>query len=108
MKVGHDFTGVSIPFYCTDGKGKFLLHKRSQKCRDEQGTWDVGGGRLKFGEDFEAGALREVKEEYGCDGKILEALPPYSVNRMHEGSPTHWIAIPFVVLVDPNEVKNNE
>ncbi len=108
MNVGHDFTGVSTPFYCTDGHGRWLLHKRSQRCRDEQGTWDVGGGRLGFGQDFETSVLREVKEEYGCDGKILEALPPYSIVRAHDGRPTHWVAIPFIVLVNPKEVRNNE
>ena len=49
MKPGIDYIGVSTPFYCHDGQGNFLFHKRSQKCRDEQGRWDTGSGKLEFG-----------------------------------------------------------
>lgn len=108
MQVGVDFTGVTTPFYCTDGKGSFLLHKRSKNCRDEQGRWDLGSGRLGFGQDVEHSVLREVREEYGCNGKILEQFPAHSIHREHNGSKTHWLAIPFVVLVNPDEVRNNE
>lgn len=108
MTVGIDFTGVTTPFYCTDGKGKFLFHKRSKQYRDEQGAWDAGGGRLQFGQDVEESVLREVREEYGCEGKILEQLPAHSIHRMHDGKQTHWLAVPFFVLVNPEEAKNNE
>lgn len=108
MTVGIDYTGVSTPFYCTDGDGKFLLHKRSKNCRDEQGNWDTGSGRLRFGQNVEESVLREVREEYGCEGRILEQLPAHSIHRMNEGKQTHWLVVPFFIRVDPNEVKNNE
>ena len=108
MKVGHDFTGVTTPFYCTDGKGNFLLHRRSKNCRDEQGHWDPGSGRLGFGQDLEESVLREVREEYGCEGKILESLPAHSIHREHDGQKTHWVAIPFVIQVDSSKARNNE
>lgn len=50
MRQGFDYIGVTTVFYCHDGKGNLLLHKRSQTCRDEKGRWDCGGGALKFGE----------------------------------------------------------
>lgn len=107
-KPGLDFIGVTVGFYCHDGQGHFVLHKRSANCRDEQFTWDVGGGRLEFGEDFEAGVVREVLEEYGCLGKVEEQLPAYCNFRVLNGRPTHWVSIPFVVRVNRSEVKMNE
>lgn len=107
MKAGIDYIGITTPFYCNDGKGKFLLNKRSIHCRDEQGTWDPGGGQLEFGETLEQSVLREVREEYRCASTIQEALPPHSILRVHNGQNTHWLAIPFFILVDPSKVKNN-
>jgi len=30
MISGIDYIGITTPFYCNDGKGNFLFHKRSQ------------------------------------------------------------------------------
>lgn len=108
MIMGQDCIGVSTPFYCTDGKGRFLLHKRSQQCRDEQGTWDTGSGELEFGSTLEDNVLREVREEYGCEGKILEQIASRSILRTNNGKPTHWVAVIFIIVVDPTKVKINE
>lgn len=67
LRKGIDFIGVTCVFYCHDGKGNFLLHQRSENCKDEQGRWDCGGGGLEVGEEFEDGVKREIMEEYGCD-----------------------------------------
>jgi len=108
MKIGIDYIGVSTPFYCNDGKGNFLFHKRSKNCKDEQGNWDTGGGQLDFGVNLEENVLREVDEEYGCKGKIQERLPAHDIFREHGGVKTHWVVVPFFVEVNPKEVKNNE
>jgi 8-oxo-dGTP diphosphatase len=53
--------------------GKILLGKRHSdpsKADSElhgEGSWTMPGGKLEFGESFEAGARREVKEETGMD-----------------------------------------
>lgn len=108
MKAGIDYIAITTPFYCNDGKGNFILHKRSVNCRDEKGTWDTGGGQLEFGQTLEESVLREVKEEYGCHGKIQEALPPYTLFRKNGEKKTHWLAVPFFILVYPDEVKNGD
>ena len=108
MNPGIDYIGITTPFYCNDGKGKFLLHKRSKNCRDEVGTWDPGSGQLEFGLTVEENVLKEVKEEYGCEGIIQEQLPAHSIFRIHDGRKTHWLAIPSFILVDPKKVKNND
>jgi ADP-ribose pyrophosphatase YjhB (NUDIX family) len=108
MQPGIDYIGVSTPFYCNDGKGNFLFHKRSKNCRDEQGKWDTGSGQLEFGLTPKKNVLKEVKEEYGCRAIIQKKLPAHSILRVHNGKKTHWLVIPFFVLVDPKKVKIND
>ncbi len=54
-------------------EGKVLLGRRHidpDKADSElrgEGTWTMPGGKLEFGESFEEGAKREVKEETGIE-----------------------------------------
>lgn len=105
MKAGIDYVGVTTPFYCHDGKGNFLFHKRSLNCRDEQGNWDPGSGQLEFGLSPEENVLKELQEEYSCKGKITGNIPAHTIFRkLSDGTKTHWIAIPFFIQVKPNDV----
>lgn len=109
MKKGIDFTGVTTTFYCHDGNGNLLMHKRSQKCRDEQGKWDVGSGSLEFGLTPEDNLKKEIKEEYCTDVKDIKLLGVRSTHRnLSDGTPTHWIAFEYLVLIDRNQVKIGE
>ena len=108
MNIGVDFIGITTPFYCHDGNGNILMHKRSSNCRDEQGRWDAGSGKLEQGLSLEENVLQEVLEEYGCKGEIEEQLPAHDIFREQNGINTHWIAIPFIIKVNPSEVKNGE
>ncbi len=107
MLAGIDYIGIATPFYCNDGNGLFLLHKRGDKSRDEVGRWDPGSGELEFGLTPEENTLKEVLEEYGCKGEIQEKLPAHSIFRELNGKKTHWLAIPFFVKINPGEEKNN-
>jgi len=107
MQIGTDYIGISTPFYCNDGKGNFLFHKR-KNYRDENGRWDPGSGKLDFGMTLEQNVLREIFEEYGCQGEIQERVPAHDIFREHEGRKTHWVAVPFFVKIDPKEAKMNE
>ncbi|MFZ2621154.1 MAG: NUDIX domain-containing protein [Minisyncoccia bacterium] len=108
MKIGYDHVGITTPFYCHDGKGNLLMHKRSKECRDEHHRWDSGSGKLEFNLFLEENVLQEILEEYGCKGEIEERLPTHDIFRTFDGVKTHWIAIPFFVKVNRDEVKNNE
>ncbi|OGH13605.1 MAG: hypothetical protein A2687_05585 [Candidatus Levybacteria bacterium RIFCSPHIGHO2_01_FULL_38_26] len=105
MKKGVDYIGVTTVFYCHDGKRNILLQKRSKNCQDEIGRWDCGGGSMKFGETFEECLIRELKEEYGCEPIEFHYAATNNVLRKHNGRKTHWIALLYAVLVDPEKVK---
>ena len=108
LSKGVDYIGVNCVFWCHDGRGNVLMHKRSQNCRDEQGKWDCGGGSMDFGETFEQTVRREVAEEYGAKPLKMEYIATKNVLRKHNGNPTHWIKNMFWVLVDPKKVRNME
>lgn len=108
LKKGTDFIGVSIVYFCHDGKGNFVMAKRSQNSRDEKGRWDIGGGGLEFGDTVENTLKKEIKEEYCTDVLSFEFLGYRDVHREQEGKKTHWIALDFKVLIDPKQVKNGE
>ncbi|MDD5437795.1 MAG: NUDIX domain-containing protein [Patescibacteria group bacterium] len=107
-KRGVDYIGVNCVFFCHDGQGNILLHKRSSACRDEQGRWDCGGGSMEFGETFDETVAREISEEY-C-AKPLEIVRTEAVNvlRNNNGVDTHWIAVVHAVKLDPAETRIGE
>ena len=108
MQKGFDFTGVTTVFFCHDGAGNFLMAKRNEKCRDEWGHWDIGGGGLKFGEQVSDALKREIFEEYCTNVLSFETLGFRDVHREHEGKKTHWVALDFKVLVDKDKADNGE
>ena len=55
-----------------DHQGKVLLVKRT--VDPKKGFWCLPGGFLELGETPEQGALRELKEETGLQGKINSLL----------------------------------
>jgi len=107
-KRGIDYIGVNCVFWCHDKEGRVLLHKRSNKCRDEQGTWDCGGGAMEFGETFEETVRREIIEEYGTEPLAIDYVSTENVLREHNGKPTHWVKNVHWVLVDPAKVRNGD
>lgn len=109
MKKAVDYTGVCIVHFCHDGKGNVVMNLRSEKCRDEHGNWDIGGGGLKYGEVLEDAVKRELKEEYGADALEIQPLGFREVIRKRRnGEMTHWIAFDYKVLVDPRQIHNAE
>lgn len=105
---GIDFIGVNCIFFCHDGAGKFLLHKRSQNCRDEKGMWDCGAGAMEFGESFEDTVSREVEEEYGVKPTDIKYIGSKNVIRKRDGKQTHWIGNVHLAKVDPVSVTIGE
>ena len=56
-----------------DGRDRLLLFHGGDPARPENGSWWITpGGGLEIGEDAEAAALRELREETGLFGVVLE------------------------------------
>jgi 8-oxo-dGTP diphosphatase len=117
--IGTDVIGIFVTFVCHDGDGRFLLSKRSAQTRDEQGTWDFGGGTVEFGERVTETLHRELREEYGVEPvtprllgyrDCLRTLDAGAVDDEgdHVVVPTHWIGFDFLVRVDPFAVRSGE
>ena len=53
--------------------------EKADSLMNGEGTWTMPGGKLDFGESFEEGAMREVKEEIDIDIK-LEDLKVIALN----------------------------
>lgn len=108
MQSGKDHIGVSIVYFCHDGQGNFVMHKRSAQTRDEHGKWDIGGGGLELHETVESCLKKEIKEEFCADIISSKFLGFRDVHRNHNGKLTHWVALDFKILIDPAQVKNGE
>ena len=108
MQKGVDYPGVSIVFWCHDGKGQYLLHRRGPRARDENGKWDCGGGSLEIHENVLDCLRKEIKEEYCAEAKEIEFLGYTDSHREHKGQRVHWVALAFRVLVDPGVVQIGE
>jgi len=108
MRAGIDYPGVSVVFFCHDGKGNFLLSKRSNNSRDEIGRWDPGGGKVDLYEGVMETLKKEIKQEYSTDILQYEFLGYRDVHRLECGEKTHWVALDFKVLVDRIKVRNGE
>jgi len=109
MKKGIDHIGVSVVFMCHDGKGNYLVGKRTNKTRDEHGRWDPGAGAVNLNESIINTLKREIKEEYCTTIIKIDFLGYRDVRRLDEKKrKTHWISLDFRVLVDRKKVKIGE
>ena len=105
---GIDFVGVATIYFCHDGKGNFIMAKRSEKARDENGRWDIGGGGLDFDQSVDQTLKKEIGEEYCTDVISYEFMGYRDVFRTHKDKTTHWITLDFKALIDPKKVKIGE
>lgn len=57
---------------CTDGDSILLSRIAQGATASSDGMWTLPGGGIEFGEDPRDAALRELTEETGLTGEILE------------------------------------
>jgi ADP-ribose pyrophosphatase YjhB (NUDIX family) len=73
---------------CVDDGGRLLMCRLSD-ITERPGAWTLPGGGIHFGEHPEAGALRELQEETGLIGRIVELLAVDSLRRVSEHPVEH-------------------
>ena len=71
---------------CVDDAGRLLMCRLSA-ITERPGWWTLPGGGIDFGEHPEAGALRELSEETGLVGRIIELLAVDSMQRTIRDDP---------------------
>ena len=65
---------------CVDDTSRLLMCRLSN-ITERPGAWTLPGGGINFGEHPEVGALRELLEETGYVGQIIELLAVDSIRR---------------------------
>ena len=83
---------------CVDDDGRLLMCRLSA-ITVRPGAWTLPGGGIDFGEHPEAAALRELAEETGLVGRIVELLAVVSFPRavrMHAGVEEEYHSVRIV------------
>lgn len=84
--------------------GKYLLvQEAKKKC---YGKWNIPAGHLDFGESLVQGAIREVKEETGCNVKPVGLL--YLGNRILEDNLFNMVIFKMEIINENIEFDKNE
>lgn len=65
---------LSAKVVVRDEKDRCLLLKRSMSSKGNPGKWDLPGGKVDAGENFDQGLLREVVEETGLTISLQRVL----------------------------------
>lgn len=94
--------------------GKILLGKRhpdpnkADSAFRSAGEWCLPGGKLNWGETFEEGAIREVKEETGITIKNPKVISIHNFKNKH----AHFVTVGLLVsewsgearVMEPDEI----
>jgi 8-oxo-dGTP pyrophosphatase MutT (NUDIX family) len=67
---------------CTDDSSRLLVCRLSA-ITERPGFWTLPGGGIDFGEHPESAALRELEEETGLVGRVVELLTVDSLQRVY-------------------------
>jgi len=103
-KVGAGFGVILIK------RGKILLGKRhpdpnkADSAFRSAGEWCLPGGKLEWGESFEEGAIREVKEETGIEISDPKVISVHNFLNEH----AHFMTVGLLVRKWKGEAKVTE
>ncbi|MFH0972806.1 MAG: RhuM family protein [Patescibacteria group bacterium] len=78
------FYRTSVKALVVDDKKRFLLVK------EDNGTWDLPGGGLDFGEDAKSCLKKKIKEETGLEVTFISDNPVYFLTSQHRNG--CWIS----------------
>jgi isopentenyldiphosphate isomerase len=104
-----------LPHRCTyllvfDPAGRLFVHLRTATKDVFPGHWDVAvGGVLAAGEDFDAGARRELSEELGIDAVPEDVFPfRYEDERTVVQARVYRVVHPGPFRLQPEEIIRGE
>lgn len=82
---------------------KLLALKRSEET-SSSGLWNFPGGKIEEDEEKEEATVRELEEETGLNGEIIDSGEPY----INDGELGYWRIFPFLVRVEGKPKLNHE
>ncbi len=82
---------------------KYLIAKRAETKNFSPGQWEFISGFIDTKDSAEEIILRELQEELGVKGRILESGNVYSVT----DAEARWIIVPFLVGVEIDQINLN-
>lgn len=88
-------------------KDSFLLLRRSTKESFLPAAWGIPAGQLLPAEDPSEACLRELREETGLHGKVVELLGYSTFQSKRAGTDLSNLQLNFLVQVDDRAVKLN-
>ncbi len=106
MKRGVDYIGVGAGAIIFNNEGKVFISQRGPGARNESGKWDFPGGGVEFGERCEDAVVREIKEEFEMDIKVLEFLEV--LDHFIPQEKQHWVSPSYIAKHISGEPKNME
>jgi 8-oxo-dGTP diphosphatase len=62
--------GLAVKAFVSDPQGRWLLVRRAADSKWYPGQWDLPGGKVDPGEEFDAALVREIAEETGLDVEL--------------------------------------
>lgn len=105
MSDAQKFTRIGLGVIIINSEGKVLIGKRKNSHAP---YYSIPGGHLELGENFENGAIREIKEETDldiCDPQVI-AITNNLETYKKEG--VHYISIILLANKYSGELKNLE
>ena len=94
---------------CTDREDRILLTRLSA-IEVDVGAWTLPGGGIEFGEHPDAAVIRELAEETGLVGEIVEVAGIFSHvyrrSRAAEGLDLHFLGVLYRVRIVDGELRD--
>ncbi|MBI3626693.1 NUDIX domain-containing protein [Candidatus Uhrbacteria bacterium] len=94
-----------------NNEGKFLLQLRhDEDFLTANNKWELPGGKIEFGEQCHETAIRECREEIGCEIEIVRALPLFISNIWEhaDGSKAQAICLSYEGRIVSGEPESRE
>lgn len=76
--------GLTVRGIIKNDNDEILIVKRHPKSRTDPEMWELPGGKVEKGEDFDVALVREIKEETGLDAKIGDFCEAIQNDYMHK------------------------